>query len=409
MKAMHGLPGATTRPVAAGRPHFAAAGDPGPELPARHLARALSDVPTGRLSVQGCPDGSREDIVRRSAKLVRDWLISGHEPTGDALSELYEAARSAAGHGLGAEDTFRACCGAARAVWGTLLESGTAEDRESLIPRADTVWAFVDVALTTVTRAFADQQDLPSASGNARATTLFARICAQSPPTIEDLDRAERLGFPLVGPHCPFVAAIAGGSAAAHANMAARMRAAGALACAEGHRVAGLTRPGFDWMAFLADSALVLAAQPATSRAGLADAVTSLHDLVTLAERAGRRGRVRSDDFVTEIMLANSPQLAEHIMQRVTGRLDAEDPSGTLSQTLQCLAAHGFDRTKAATALPTHRNTLLYRINRIEKLSGLDLGQHTHRELARLAVIWMETKKGLGDGRGTWPLGPGLT
>jgi PucR C-terminal helix-turn-helix domain len=393
---MHGLPGATARPAAADRPRSALAGDPETELITRRLARGLSDVPIGRLSVQGCQDGSREDIVRRSAKLVRDWLMNGHEPTGDALSELYEAARSAARHGLAAEDTFRACCGAARAVWGTLLESGTAEDRGSLIPLADTVWAFIDVALTTVTRAFADQQDLPSASENSRATTLFARICAQSPPTIEDLDRAERLGFPLAGPHCPFVAAIADGSAAAHANMAARVRAAGALACAEGHRVAGLTRPGFDWMTFLADSALVLAAQPATSRAGLADAVSNLHDLVTLAERAGRRGRIRPDDFVTEVMLANSPQLADHIMQRVTGRLDAEDPSGTLSQTLQCLAAHGFDRTTAAAALPTHRNTLLYRINRIEKLSGLDLGQHAHRELARLAVIWMETKKGLG-------------
>jgi hypothetical protein len=393
---MHGMPGAAAMPVAAGRSRSALAGDPDTALTARHLARGPSDVPIGRLSVQGCQDGSREDIVRRSAKLVMDWLTGGHAPNGDALSELYEAARSAAMHGLGADETFRACCGAARAVWGTLLESGTAEDRDSLVPRADTVWAFIDVALTTVTRAFADQQDLPSASGNSRARTLFTRICAQSPPTIEDQDRAERLGFPLAGPHCPFVAAMAGGSAAAHANMAARMRASGALAYAEGHRVAGLTRPEFDWMAFLADSALVLAAQPATSRAGLADAVSNLHDLVTLAERAGRRGRIRPDDFVTEVMLANSPQLAEHITQRVTGRLDAEDPSGTLSQTLQCLAAHGFDRTTAAAALPTHRNTLLYRINRIEKLSGLDLGQHAHRELARLAVIWMETKKGLG-------------
>ena len=36
----------------------------------------------------------------------------------------------------------------------------------------------LDVALTTVTRAYADQRDLPSASGNSRAATLFARVCA---------------------------------------------------------------------------------------------------------------------------------------------------------------------------------------------------------------------------------------
>ncbi|MER6076762.1 helix-turn-helix domain-containing protein [Streptomyces sp. NPDC001833] len=78
-------------------------------------------------------------------------------------------------------------------------------------------------------------------------------------------------------------------------------------------------------------------------------------------------------------------------MRRVPGRLDAEDPSGTLSQTLTRLVAHGFNRTAAAAALPVHRNTLLYRINRIEKLSGLDLDRHAHRESARLAVVRAET------------------
>lgn len=152
--------------------------------------------------------------------------------------------------------------------------------------------------------------------------------------------------------------------------------------------------PGFDWGPFLADSALILAAESATRDDGLADAVGNLHDLVTLAARAGRRGRIRADDFLTELMLANSPRLAEDIVGRVLGLLDAEDPSGTLSQTLRSLAAHGFNRTAAATALPAHRNTLLYRINRIEKLTGLDLDRHAHRELARLAVVWRDTMGG---------------
>ncbi|MER6441205.1 hypothetical protein ABT275_33180 [Streptomyces sp. NPDC001185] len=77
----------------------------------------------------------------------------------------------------------------------------------------------------------------------------------------------------------------------------------------------------------------------------------------TLAGRAERRGRIRSDDFLTELMLANSPRLAEDIVRRVLGRLDAEDPSGTMSQTLRCLAADGFNRTSAAAALLAHRNT----------------------------------------------------
>jgi hypothetical protein len=366
------------------------------ELMARRLAGELSDTPVGRIGGQGCRPDVREDIVRRSAELIRNWLVSGQEPAVGALSELYEAARAAAGCGLTAEDVFRACCAVARSVRRILLESSPAEEWPLLVPQLDVPWAFLDVALTTVARAFADHEDLPSAGDNARATMLFARLCARSATTLEDLDRAARLGFVLEGPHCPFVVAIEGGSAAAHAGLAARLRAEGALACAQGYRVAGLTGPGFDWTVPLADNALILATAPTTEPAGIADAVGNLHDLVTLASRAGRRGRIRPDDFVTEIMLANSPQLAETITQRVLGRLNAEDPTGTLAQTLACLAAHGFDRAATAAALPVHRNTLLYRINRIEKLSGLDLDHHAHRELARLAVVWTETTEATG-------------
>ncbi|MET8632658.1 helix-turn-helix domain-containing protein [Streptomyces sp. NPDC004074] len=388
---MHAMPRAVGGPAAVGRLR-SVLHDLDSELLARQVARDLRGAPVGRIAAHGCQAGVMEDIIRRSLELVRNWLLSGQEPDGGVLSDLYEAAREAARHGLAAEDVIRACCAAARAVRSTVLEAGSPEGGGvRLLPHLDVPWAFLDVALTTVTRAFADQRDLPSADGNSRAATLFARICARSATSIEDLDRAERLGFRLAGPHCPFVAAIDGGSAAAHAGLAARIRSAGALACAEGHRVAGLTGPGFDWAGFLADSALILAAESAISDAGLADAVGDLHDLVTLASRDGRRGRIRVDDFLTELMLANSPRLAEDIVRRVLGLLDAEDPSGTLSQTLRSLAAHGFNRTAAAAALPAHRNTLLYRINRIEKLSGLDLDLHAHRELARLAVVWRDT------------------
>ncbi|MEU8950775.1 helix-turn-helix domain-containing protein [Streptomyces sp. NPDC048489] len=357
----------------------------------RQVACDLRGTPAGRISGRGCRTGVMGDVIRRSLELVRSWLLDGQGPDDDLLSELYETAREAARQGVGAEAVIRACCETARAVRGSLLAAVPPEGGTYLLPYLDAPWAFLDVALTTVTRAFADQRDLPSAGGNSRAATLFARVCARTATTIEDLDRAERLGFDLAGPHGPFVAAIDGGSAAAHAGLAARIRSAGALAYAEGHRVAGLTRPDFDWAGFLADRTLILAAEPVTGDGALAEAVGTMHDLVTLAARAGRRGRVRVDDYLTELMLANSPRLAEDIVRRVLGPLDTEDPSGALSQTLRSLSAHGFNRTATAAALPAHRNTLLYRINRIERLSGLDLDRHAHRELARLAVVWENT------------------
>ncbi|MFJ8158960.1 helix-turn-helix domain-containing protein [Streptomyces sp. NPDC094468] len=361
------------------------------DLVARRLAIDLVSTPIGRISGDGSQVRIIEEISRRSLEMVRSWLLSGQEPGPDVLSGLYEAVREAAQCGLLAEDVMRACSGALQAVRNALLNASLPEASAWPISQLDVPWTFVDVALSTVMSAFADQRDLPSAEGNFRAATLFARICSGSTMTIEDIDRAQRLGFQLFQPHCPFVAAIAGGSAAAHASLAARIRSTGALACAEGHRVAGLINPAFDWTGFLADRGLILGVDSVVCGSALGDAVGDLHDLVTLAERSGRRGRVRLTEFATEIMLAKSPRLAEDITHLVLSRLNVEDSSGTLTNTLLCLVQHNFNKTAAAAALPAHRNTLLYRISRIEKLSGLDLDRHAHREMARLAFVWRDT------------------
>jgi DNA-binding PucR family transcriptional regulator len=59
-----------------------------------------------------------------------------------------------------------------------------------------------------------------------------------------------------------------------------------------------------------------------------------------------------------------------------------------LAATLRCLAAHGFDTAATAAELPLDVNTLLYRISRIENLTGLSLKEHRNRTLVLLAVTW---------------------
>jgi hypothetical protein len=357
---------------------------------ARQVAPGFPAAPAGRIARESDQSVSWENIIRQNAELIGHWMVSGNEPGEYALSELYEAARAAAGNGLAAADVFRACCVTARTLWDTLLKSVPSEDWGHLTPQIDVLWAYLDIALKTVKRAFDDQGELPSSSDNYRAGTLFIRICDRSPATIEDHDRADRLGFRLTGRYCPFVLASDAGSAAAHAYLATRLRAAGALAYAEGRRVAGLTGPDFDWRVFVADRSVILATHPPARPDGLSEAISELHDLVTLASRSGHRGQIHPEDFLAEVLLANSPRLAERILLRVFSRLEEQDDTGVLSATLTCLAANGFDRAAAAAALPVHRNTLLYRINRIEKLSGLDLDRHAHRELVRLAAIWKD-------------------
>ena len=77
------------------------------------------------------------------------------------------------------------------------------------------------------------------------------------------------------------------------------------------------------------------------------------------------------------------------MVQRVFGPLEQAGATD-LADTLRCLAASGFDNSEAAAALVVHRNTLLYRIARIEKLTRLSLKEQRDRTLVLLAVTWQD-------------------
>ncbi|MGW1617727.1 PucR family transcriptional regulator [Streptomyces sp. NPDC002172] len=90
--------------------------------------------------------------------------------------------------------------------------------------------------------------------------------------------------------------------------------------------------------------------------------------------------------------------------RRVFGPLAGGD--GELTATLACLAENQFDSASTAAALHMHRNTLLYRIKQIEKLTDLDLQGHSDRTLVWLAVTWAQISSrptGTKSMRTKWP------
>jgi PucR C-terminal helix-turn-helix domain len=333
----------------------------------------------------------RAAVVRWNVDLTLRWMISGTSPDEYVRSELHELLRARAIAAQPIEDSILVYRRGARMLWAALLDLAKDEDREVLTAHSDTVWGYLedylDLIVATFAQAYTDQADAPSTAGDRRARALFDRLCAPLPVTIEDRDRAARLGFDLAAPFCPFVAQLAGASAAGQADLASRLRTAGALAFTEGARVTGLTPPRFGWAAFLADPRLLLAQDPATARGRLGTVTDGLRALIAIAAGAGRRGRARAEDFLPELLLAGSPGLAGRIARRVFGPLDKAE-AADLAATLRCLAASGFDSSTAAAALPVHRNTLLNRIARIEKLTGLSLKDQRDRTLVLLAVTW---------------------
>ena len=333
----------------------------------------------------------RGAMVRWNVDLTLRWMISGTPPDEHVLSDLLELMRARAAAGQPLDDSVLVYRRGARMFWEALLDLASEDDRPLLTAQADTVWGYLEDYVDMVVRVFAqahpDQDDSPAATGDLRARALFDRLCAQVPVTIEDRDRTAGLGSDLAAPACPFTAQLAGASVADHAGLAGRLRAAGALAFTEGIRVTGLTSPGFGWSTFLADPRLLLAQDPATPRARLAAAAENLRALTAVAARSGCRGRVSADDFLPELLVAETPEVADRIVRRVFARLERADPMD-LAVTLRCLAAHGFDTAATATELQLQVNTLLYRISRIEKLTRLSLKEHRHRTLVLLAVTW---------------------
>jgi hypothetical protein len=187
----------------------------------------------------------RGAVVRWNVDLILRWLINGTAPDEYIRSELHELLRARAIAGQPMEDSILVYRRGARLLWEALLDLAKDEDRTVLVAQAGTVWGhledYIDLIVDVFAEAYADQGDLPSTAGDRRARSLFDRLCAQLPVTIEDRDRATRLGFDLAAPHCPFAAQLAWGTAAGYADLASRLRAAGALAFTEGARVTGLT------------------------------------------------------------------------------------------------------------------------------------------------------------------------
>ncbi|MFG3289474.1 PucR family transcriptional regulator [Streptomyces sp. NPDC048179] len=363
----------------------------------RRMEPVLRRTPEYGRSARDCGASALRASLRRHVGLLLHRMVRGTPPDAYVLSEMYEQARECAAAGQPLSGILHLHHRAAGVFWDAVLGLATAEERGHLAAWTDQARRHLDSYLDMVTRlftqAYADQADLPSAQGDRRARTLFDRLCAHLPVTVEDQERAARLGFDLTPPYVPFVVLLDKSTPAERAGLAARLRTAGALAFVEDVRVTGLTGPAFDWSAFTGDRRLLLAPGLPAARAGLQTAVDNLRLLVAVASRSHRGGRVQVEDFLPQLLLARSPELSDAVAHRVLGPLAGGD-HGELTATLARLVENQFDSASTTVALHIHRNTLLYRIKQIEKLTGLDLQRHSDRALVWLAVIWTQVSSG---------------
>ncbi|WP_158851377.1 CdaR family transcriptional regulator [Saccharothrix deserti] len=112
---------------------------------------------------------------------------------------------------------------------------------------------------------------------------------------------------------------------------------------------------------------------------GRATSVPELHDsyqdastALYLAARLGRSaGVVHIDDLrVQELVASSGRHLRTRFARALLGELRGQTDWPILRQTITAWCECGFNLVRAAAELRIHRNTLVYRLNKIEELTG---------------------------------------
>ena len=268
--------------------------------------------------------------------------------------------------------------------WQLLRRYARNDESAALIELAGLLDQYVDHISAVVTETYLAERELLVSEEERRTRSMLDRLCVDSPLDATDSELAGRLGVPVDPTYSPFAVVMPGRPPHRHAALAARLRRDGwRLTVTQSDRVVGLTWKPLDLHDLAEGREVLLAIGEPTPRGDLAAARDEVVVLAEYGRRMGLLGRLKVEDHLLEILLGRSPRLAAQLRAKVLAPL-AGDDHGELTHTLQTLLACRLDRTATSAALRIHRNTLAYRLKRIEKITGLDLA--SPRDLACVYV-----------------------
>jgi hypothetical protein len=103
----------------------------------------------------------------------------------------------------------------------------------------------------------------------------------------------------------------------------------------------------------------------------------------------GARGLTTLEECLPEVLLSGSPEIVPALLRETLGPLLSlpAPQAALLLDTLVALLAHDGSPTHAARRLFCHRNTVLYRLHRIESLTRRSLGNPRDKLLLSLGVL----------------------
>jgi PucR C-terminal helix-turn-helix domain len=322
--------------------------------------------------------------VKRSLARWSRFLMSGVMPPEESFEPLRAWARARAAEGVRLEDLLRSFALAHQLGWQLLRRHARDDESEALLELAGLLAEYHDQVAAVATETYLGEREVLVSEVERSAWSLLEALCTEEPLSASQIELAERFGVPLGRPLRPFAILTSDQHRHRQSALAARLRSAHrALAVTEGDTVAGLT-----WCELeLADvglggQVLLVLAEP-SERRGLREARAEVALLAEHGRRHGLTGHLETREHVLEILIAGAPELSRRLRENMLAPLQsAEHPE--LVQTLMALVECRLDRKAASAKLHVHRNTLAYRLRRIEELAGVDLG--SPRDLACVYV-----------------------
>lgn len=135
----------------------------------------------------------------------------------------------------------------------------------------------------------------------------------------------------------------------------------------------------------------------AATIAALHDSYQDASTAVRLGTRLPGRPAVNTIDElrIQQLLAATGKQPRARFVEALTTRMRAENDWPALRETVLAWSESGFNLVRAANALQIHRNTLVYRLKRIARLTGRPDGDHR----ATLALYLACLAEQLDEGR----------
>lgn len=344
------------------------------------------------------PDDLRENLKANLERGVQ--ALGGFVPDGvDPNDTSRETGRKRAREGIPLEAVLRAYRLGGQVIWEGLLS--TSRDRfrgrydRELLDASGWGWRVIDAGSAALVDAYRlEESRLRSRELNKRHAFLGALLDGRGKDAAVAQEAATVLGLPTCGPMLCVVAPVDAPTDEPLRSPRDTLASHGLVSSwhVRPSDIVGLVALGDRTAAEALD-----ALRPAVAgRVGASPVINTLGqvgDAYTLARTAARTltgpGVALLDEHLPEALLVGSPELTSRLTQVAFGDLLAlpEQERETLLSTLDAVIDSGGSPTRAAQRLYCHRNTVIYRLQRIESVTGRSVSDARDRLLFALGLL----------------------